>query len=90
MATTNNNLNEMKIDLVLKEMALMGKVNANGFNDCSQKLPKYKITYLHHLMCCAFVRVADDAILYSNSDENLVRAFADGFTTAKNCKYYVE
>lgn len=51
---------------------------------------KYKITYLSYLMCSAFVRIADDAILYTNSNETLVSMYASGFCTAKNEKYYIE
>ena len=51
---------------------------------------KYKITYLDSLMTVAFVRVADDAILYDIPNEDIVRAYANGFCTAKNEKYYIE
>lgn len=51
---------------------------------------KYKISYHHELMATMFVRVADDAILYCNSDEALVKAFADGFCTAKGERYFQE
>ena len=40
--------------------------------------------------CSAFVRVSDDAILYTNACEDYVRLFADGFCTAKNADYYIE
>lgn len=50
----------------------------------------YKVTYLDYLHCSAFVRVSDDAILYSNACEDHVRLFADGFCTAKNADYYIE
>lgn len=51
---------------------------------------KYKVTYLAHLMATAFVRVADDAILYANEDESLVRAYAKGFCTAKGERFFIE
>lgn len=51
---------------------------------------KYKVTYLDYLNCCAFVRVADDAILYSNENEHFVTLFADGFCTAKNEHFFIE
>lgn len=50
----------------------------------------YKVTYLDYLHCSAFVRVSDDAILYTNACEDFVRIFADGFCTAKNVDYYIE
>ena len=34
---------------------------------------KYKVTYLAHLMATAFVRVANDSILYANENEDCVR-----------------
>lgn len=51
---------------------------------------KYKVTYLAYLMATAFVRVADDAILYANENENYVRVFADGFCTAKGERFFIE
>ena len=51
---------------------------------------KYKVSYHHGLMCTMFVRVKDDAILYTNTEESLVKAFADGFCVAKNEKFYIE
>lgn len=51
---------------------------------------KYKVTYLHHLMAMAFVRIADDAILYTNENEMFVRMYAEGFCNAKNEKFYIE
>lgn len=51
---------------------------------------KYKVTYLHHLMACAFVRVADDMILYTNENELLVRMYAEGFCNAKCERFYIE
>lgn len=52
----------------------------------------YKITYLHHVMSTAFVRIKDDAILFTSSDEKLVKAFADGFVcgSGRTKKYYIE
>ena len=50
----------------------------------------YKVTYLDYLKCSVFVRVADDAILYTNSIEDLVLIFAEGFCTAKNQDFYIE
>ncbi|SFG56427.1 hypothetical protein [Prevotella sp. KH2C16] len=50
----------------------------------------YKVTYLDYLKCMAFVRIADDAILYTSDSEQLVTTFADGFCTAKNEKFYIE
>ena len=51
---------------------------------------KYKVTYLHHLMATAFVRIADDAIFYANGNETFVRLYAEGFCNAKNEKFYIE
>lgn len=51
---------------------------------------KYKVTYLHHLMALAFVRLADDAILYTNENEMFVRMYAEGFCDAKNEKFFIE
>lgn len=51
---------------------------------------KYKVSYHHELMCTMFVRLKDDAILYTNKDGSLVRAFADGFCVAKNEQFYIE
>lgn len=50
----------------------------------------YKVTYLDYLMCMAFVRISDGAILYSSNSEQLVSTYADGFCTAKNEKFYIE
>lgn len=50
----------------------------------------YKVTYLSDSMTCAFVRVADDAILYNNADESLVRFYADAFCAGKGCDYWIE
>lgn len=51
---------------------------------------KYKVTYLDYLMCCAFVRIKDDAILYSNATEDFVIMYAKGFCTAKNESFFIE
>ena len=51
---------------------------------------QYKVTYLDYLHCLAFVRISDDAILYSNANENYVELFAKGFCTAKNESFYIE
>lgn len=51
---------------------------------------KYKVTYLAHLMATAFVRVADDAILYSNENEDYVRIYAKGFCVAKGERFFIE
>lgn len=52
---------------------------------------KYKITYLPEYMQCAFVRIADDAILYVGSEEN-VKLFAEGFKCGSGGTktYYIE
>lgn len=50
----------------------------------------YKVTYLDYLMCMAFVRIPDDAILYTSDSEQLVSTYADGFCTAKDEKFYIE
>lgn len=50
----------------------------------------YKVTYLDYLKCSAFVRVADDAILYTNAVVDFVILFAEGFCTAKNEDFYIE
>lgn len=50
----------------------------------------YKVTYIDYLMCMAFVRISDNAILYSSNSEQLVSTYADGFCTAKNEKFYIE
>lgn len=36
-----------------------------------------------------FVRTADDAILFSNSDYNLICMFASGFCVAKNMTFKI-
>ena len=51
---------------------------------------KYKITYLDHLQACSFVRIADDAMLYTNRNEMYVRLYAEGYCNAKNEKFYIE
>lgn len=51
---------------------------------------KYKVTYLLHLMAMAFVRIKDDAILYTNDNEMYVRMYAEGFCNAKNEKFFIE
>ena len=51
---------------------------------------KYKVTYLHHLMAMAFVRIKDDALLYTNENEMYVRMYAEGFCNAKNEKFFIE
>ena len=51
---------------------------------------KYKVTYLHHLMAMAFVRIADDALLYTNENEMYVRMYAEGFCNAKNEQFFIE
>lgn len=51
---------------------------------------RYKISYVNSLMMTIFVRIADNAILYSNENEDFVKCFADGFCQAKNEKYYIE
>lgn len=50
----------------------------------------YKVTYLEYLKCMAFVRISDDAILYTSDSEQLVSTYADGFCTAKDEKFYIE
>lgn len=52
----------------------------------------YKITYLSHIMSTAFVRIHDDAILYTSTDEKMVKAFADGFTCGSGGtkRYFIE
>lgn len=50
----------------------------------------YKVTYHSFELGSSFVRVADDAILYTNRDESLVIAFARGFCQAMNKKFYIE
>lgn len=50
----------------------------------------YKVTYIDYLMRMAFVRISDNAILYSSNSEQLVSTYADGFCTAKNEKFYIE
>lgn len=51
---------------------------------------KYKVTYLAYIMAVAFVRIADETILYANESEDNVRMYADGFCVARNEKYYIE
>ena len=43
-------------------------------------------------MSCAFVRIKDDAILFTSSDEKLVKTFADGFLCGSggSKRYYIE
>lgn len=51
---------------------------------------KYKVTYHSKEMGCSFVRIKDDAILFTNPKEDYVRMFAMGFCQAKNEKFYIE
>ncbi|MCQ2257853.1 MAG: hypothetical protein MJZ41_07670 [Bacteroidaceae bacterium] len=51
---------------------------------------KYKVTYLHEYKALAFVRIADDALLYVNENEMYVRMYAEGFCNAKNEKFFIE
>lgn len=51
---------------------------------------KYKVTYHSKELGCSFVRIKDDAILYTNPNEDYVRMFAMGFCQAKNEKFYIE
>lgn len=51
---------------------------------------KYKVTYRADLMCCTFVRIKDEFFIYTNKDENLVKAFASGFCAALNEDFYIE
>ena len=51
---------------------------------------KYKVTYLHEYMAIAFVRIADDMILYTNENEMFVRLYAEGFCNAKCENFYIE
>ena len=60
-------------------------MKAIDIRECS-----YKVTYLDYLHCSAFVRVSDDAILYTNENEDYERHIADGLCTAKNVDYYIE
>lgn len=50
----------------------------------------YKVTYNADTMNCEFVRIKDDAILYSNPNEIFVIMFARGFCTAKDTNFYIE
>lgn len=52
--------------------------------------PMYKLTFLGHDGLSAFVRIADDAILFSNDDERVVKAYADGFSASTGQEYYIE
>lgn len=51
---------------------------------------KYKVTYLHEYMAMAFVRIADDFMIYVNENEMFVRMYAEGFCDAKGEKFYIE
>ena len=51
---------------------------------------KYKVTYLSEYKALAFVRIADDALLYTNENEMYVRMYAEGFCNAKNEKFFIE
>lgn len=51
---------------------------------------KYKVTYLHHLMAMAFVRIADELIIYCNENEMYVRVFAEGYCSAKGERLFIE
>lgn len=51
---------------------------------------KYKVTYLSEYMAMAFVRIKDDALLYTNENEMYVRMYAEGFCNAKNEKFFIE
>lgn len=50
---------------------------------------EYKVTYHSLELGCSFVRVADDAILFTNTEERCI-AFAMGFCQALGKKFYVE
>ena len=50
----------------------------------------YKVTYLSESMTCAFVRVADNALLYCNDDINNVRFYAEAFCAGKGCGFWIE
>lgn len=51
---------------------------------------KYKVTYLHEYMAMAFVRIADDFMIYVNENEMFVRMYAEGFCNAKGEKFFIE
>ena len=51
---------------------------------------RFKVTYLHEYMACAFVRIADDLLIYVNENEDFVRMFADGYCSALNEDYFIE
>lgn len=51
---------------------------------------KYKVTYLHEYMAMAFVRIADDFMIYVNQNEMFVRMYAEGFCNAKCEKFFIE
>lgn len=51
---------------------------------------RFKVTYLHHLMATAFVRIEDDYILYANDDEMFVIMFAKGFCAARDERFFIE
>lgn len=51
---------------------------------------RFKLTYLHEYMAMALVRIADDAILYVNDNELLVRTYAEGFCGALGEKFFIE
>ena len=51
---------------------------------------KYKVTYLHEYMAMAFVRIADDFMIYVNENEMFGRMYAEGFCNAKSEKFFIE
>lgn len=51
---------------------------------------KYKVSYHTELMCTMFIRVKDEAILLTSSDEAYVTAYAAGYCAAKGEKFYIE
>lgn len=50
----------------------------------------YKVTYFNEPMMCAFVRISDDAVLYSSTNEQFVIDFANGFKEKFGYDYYIE
>lgn len=50
---------------------------------------EYKVVYHSLHLGCSFVRVEDDLILYTNTEERVI-AFARGYCKALDKKFYFE